>query len=540
MQGADKLTIDRRDLMRYTGAAAGTSGLLALAGCLGGGDDDDDDNGEPGENGEDDREIDEDAEIEHLTITQGTEPDTLDPVGHNDTPTWNAISPAYEPILNRNRDGDPEPHLAEEFERIDDTTIELTIRQGVMFHSGNEMTADDVAFSINRTNDPEVSDQAAVIGDIDEAVADGDDTVVVNLNSAEAPFFRNISAFGRVMEREWTEARDESEIATEMNGTGPYVLSDYDEASHVRYEQFDDYWGDEPSVVEAEFNWTSGEGERVAALEGGDTDLITNVNPRDVGDVRDHEDLRPETEPSIRNIFLVMPNDSEPFDSVEFRQAMNYAVDVDAIVDSLLNDFGVATSQPTLEGHFGHDPSVDPYPHDLEQAEELVEESGYAGVEIDIHTTTGRYLRDTDVAATAAEQIDELSNVTASVTERETQELFDETATGDMADSPDIFLIGWGNPTFDANYAMDSWFIEGSPFWHFEDEEIEGLLIEAAGETDQETREGLLQDANRLAHERASWVFLHQQIGIYGINDELAWEAREDEDVRVPEFNLYQ
>lgn len=519
----------RRSMLKFAGAV----GVAApLAGCIGG------DNGEEGENGEEERDIDEDAEIEAVTITQGTEPDTLDPAGHNDTPTWNVLNQAYEPLLYRDLDGEPIPHIATEFERVDDYLVELEVRDDVVFHNGDEMTAEDVAFSVNRTNDPEVSQQAGVIGDIEEARVTDDYTVEIELGSTEPAIFRNLAAFGRVQQQEWVEERDDDALATEINGTGPYELEEFVEASRVEYTRFDDYWGDEPRVVDAAFDWTGGEGERVASLEAGDSDLITNVNPRDIGDVQDAESTRVEQAASIRNIFLVMPNDDAPFDSREFRQAMNYAVDVDAIIGSLLNDFGAPTSQPTLEGHFGHNDDLDPYPHDPEQAEELIEESGYAGEEIEIHTPSGRYLRDTDIAATVADQIDELENVSATSRERETQDLFDETATGDMSDSPDIFLIGWGNPTFDAGYALNPWFTP-DPFHHFQSDEMESLLEDATTEDDEDERAELLAEANRIAHEEAAWVFLHQQYSIYGVNDELAWDAREDEDVRLDEIAAY-
>ena len=533
MAREDGAHTSRRTLLKVAGLTTATT---ALAGCFGNGDDG---NGNGNGNGNgDDREIDEGAEIDHVTITQGTEPDSLDPVQHNDTPTWNVLNQAYEPLLYRDLDGEPIPHLATDFERIDDQLVELELRDDVTFHNGDPMTAEDAAFSVNRTNDPDVSQQAGVIGDIAEARAVDDHRIEIELNSTEPAIFRNLAAFGRVQQQEWVEERDDDELTTEIMGTGPYELAEFVDGSRVEYTRFDDYWGDQPAVVEATFDWTPGEGERVASLEAGDSDIITNVNPRDIGDVMDHDDLRVASEPSIRSIFLVMPNDEAPFDSQAFRQAMNYAVDVDAIVSSLLNDFGEETSQPTLEGHFGHDPSVDPYPHDPERAEELIEESGYTDEEIEIHTPTGRYLRDTDVAATAADQIDQLDNVSATHRERDTQELFDETATGDMSDSPDIFLIGWGNPTFDAGYAMNPWFMPG-PFYHFEHDEIQSLLEDAMAEPDEGAREALLQDANALAHEEASWVFLHQQVGIYGINDELAWDAREDEDVRLDEIQLY-
>ncbi len=521
----------RRSFLKFAGAATATA---VVAGCLGEDDDeddtpatDDDEDGTPA--------ADEDVDIDEVTVTQGSVTDTLDPIDHNDTPTWNILDQAYEPLVYRDRDGELISLVATEFERTDDLVVELELRDDVVFHNGEDMTAEDAAFSINRTNDPDQSQQAGVIGAIDEAEAVDDTTVEITLESAEPAIFRNLSAFGRIQQESWVEERDDDELATEINGTGPYELVDFEEGSHVDYERFDDYWGDEPAVVEARFDGTGDDGARVASLQGGDSDIITDVAVEQISEIQGDDDVRIEGEPSIRCLFLVMPNNDGPFDSHEFRQAMNYAVDVDSIIESLLNGFGEPTSQPTLEGMFGYNPDVDPYPHDPEEAESLVAESGYEDEEITIVTPTGRYLADTDIAAQCASDIDSLDNVSASHDEWETQELFDVTDTGTMEDSPDIFLIGWGNPTFDGAYAMNPWFMEG-PFWHFESEEMEDLLTQAADEPDEDAREDLLMQANELAHDEAAWVFLNQQYSIYGASEDIAWEARNDEDILLKEI----
>ena len=415
------------------------------------------------------------TDLEEMTITQGTFPTTLDPMGHNDTPTYNVVDQAYEPVLYRDLDGDVIASIATDWERVDDNTVELEIRDGVTFHTGTELTAEDVAFSINRTNNPDVSDQAGVIGNIDEAYAE-DGSVVVELNAVEPAIFRNFSSFGRVMEQEWTEERSTGELATEINGTGAYELEEFADGSRVVFERYDDYWGENDASDRVVFNVVADEGTRVDRLLSGESDLITNVNPRDISEVNEADNASIGGVPSIRTIFLVMNDAKEPFDSLEFRQAMNFAVDVNAIIENILNGFGDRTSQPTLQGHNGHNPRMEPYGHDPERAEALVEESGHAGAEITVHTTSGRYLRDTDIAESLAAQIDDLDNVSADADLRETSSLFAETLDGDQETSPGIFLLGWGNPTLDANYVLEPWFTPDSIFSHFTDEELVDLI----------------------------------------------------------------
>jgi len=409
-----------------------------------------------------------------ITVTQGTFATTLDPNAHNDTPTNNTHDQAYESVLYRDRDGKVVANIATDWQRDDDTTVSLEVRSDVNFHSGDGMTAEDVAFSINRTNNPDVSDQAGIIGDINEA-SEVDGAVEIDLNIVEPAIFRNLSAFGRVMEKSWVEQRSAGEIAQDINGTGPYELVDFQDDNQVVFEKYDDYWGEHGGVDRVTFNAVADGGTRVDRLVAGESDLVVNVNPQDIGTIDDADGLDFQSTPSTRTIFLVMNDAKEPFGDQDFRQALNYAVDVEAIIDSLLNEFGDLTSQPTLPGHFGYDSDVTPYPHDPDSAEQLVDRSGFDGASITIHSTTGRYLRDTDIAETAAGQIDELSNVSAEAELRETSQLFAETLDGDQSTSPGIFLIGWGNPTFDANYTLGPWFGD-TVFQHYNDERMIELI----------------------------------------------------------------
>lgn len=432
------------------------------------------------------------SDLDEITITQGTFVTALAPHNHNDTPTHNVVDHAYDPVLYRDEDGRVIEQIATDWNRIDDTTIELEIRDGVTFHSGSELQLSDVAYSINRANG-EGSEVRGVIGAIDEAYVEGD-AVRVDLDIVEPAIFRNLTAFGRVMEEEWTEGlADDEEYeeraeeveaqqavmnAGEMNGTGPYELDEFVDDTRVVYTKNEDYWGDEPDIEEVTFNAAPEEGTRVDRLLGGDSDLIVNVDPGDISDIEEEDGVHVDDVASIRSIFIVMNDAHEPFDNLHFRQAMNFAVDVDAIIDTQLAGAGNVTSQPTLEGHFGYNPNVDPYPYDPERADALIEEAGLEGEEITIHTTSGRYLRDMDIADAAAGQIDELEHVDAEAEFRDTGEMFTETLDGDQETSPAIFLIGWGNPTFDANYTMSPWF-DDPVFTHYNDEDIVDLLHQA-------------------------------------------------------------
>ena len=196
--------------------------------------------------------------------------------------------------------------------------------------------------------------------------------------------------------------------------------------------------------------------------------------------VRDEDTTAVTAVPSTRVVFNAMRYDVEPFSSPEFRQAMNYAIDLDSIIENILQGFADPTGQPTLEGFVGDNEDVSPYPQDVEQAERLVEESGHAGAEITLETPVGRYLRDVEIAQAVASQIDELSNVSCEVEQRDFASLAGEVTSGELENMPHFYLLGWGNTTFDASQTIIPLLTsDGALSSYREDEEVDELVAES-------------------------------------------------------------
>jgi len=151
-----------------------------------------------------------------------------------------------------------------------------------------------------------------------------------------------------------------------MNGTGPFQVVEYEQDVEIVYEPYEGYWGDAPEIEELTIRSASEASTRVSQLLAGETDLIVNVPPQEVSRVRDEDTTEVTAVPSTRVVFNAMRYDVEPFSSVEFRQAMNYAIDLDSIIENILQGFADATGQPTLEGFVGYNEEIDPYPQDIE------------------------------------------------------------------------------------------------------------------------------------------------------------------------------
>lgn len=539
---------------RFLTVAGATTASTALAGCLADDDDpdldpdddtaDDDDTEDPDDTDDTDDADDTDPvePLDEVTITQGEFITNPDPHDHIAGPYFNIFDQVYEPIFRVTPDIEFEPHIVTEWEHVGDGA-ELTVRDDVVFHDGTEMTAHDVAYSYNRQIDPEhsiESDQAAGLGSIDNAEALDDTTVFLEYEVTPVLAEFEYANYGRVVPEDFFEDRGHpitGDDETYFNGTGPLEVVDFEPEVEILMEPFDDYWGEAVDFDSVTFNADGESSGRVSSLETDESQLIDNVIPEDVSIVDENPDLEIRAETSLRNVFLVMKSGVEPFDSLEFRQAMNYAVDNEGIINTILGGFAEPSTQPIAEGVFGYNPDLDPYEQDLAQAEDLVDDSGYAGVEIELAAPEGRYLNDSDVAITAADQIDQLDNVDCSVDIVPFDNIVAASTSGFEEDDLPFHLIGWGTITGDADYGLAPFFVEEAPFESYRDEEISDAILETKFIDDIDEREQALQDINADLREAAPWVYLHNQDSVYGVNERLDWTPRVDESIYTWEMS---
>lgn len=521
-----QFTNDRRGVLKYLGTGALAS---SLAGCAGGGAQQTSGGNGTGGPGN---------QPGSLTISQGQLLQGLDPHDHVSTPDGNILMQAYENLVFRNQQGKIVPELATEWNRVRDGRMRFQIRNNVRFHSGEKLTPADVAFSINRITKNDVgltSPQQSTLEPITGAeVVDGERAVDV-LSDGYNPVVLNLlsSFFGQVMSKSWVQERSKADINKNINGTGPFELESYTQDVNVVYSRYDNYWRESAAVSDVTFTAASESSTRVNQLLERETDIVVGVPPQAVPRVESSQTAAVKPSRSTRVIFAAMRYDIEPFTSKQFRQAMNYAVDIESVVESVLSEFANPLGQPTIPEAFGHNPNVSPYPYAPDRARRLVDQSGFAGAEITLHVPVGRYLKALSVAQAVANQIGKLPNVSCSVKQRQFSPLVEEVASGDITTSPPFYLIGWANEMFDASVAIEPVLTSSGVSTSYENSQIDNLMRRAASEQNRQRRQRYYQRANRLLHDRAPWLYLYQQYSIYGTNSDLTWDPRADEFMNV-------
>jgi len=524
---------------RFLQAAGSSAAAVALAGCTDGGSGDTEASTESGGEG-DGTEMTTDTEGNmdesfSVGVTMGQMDSGLDPQDHAETNTEIIVGQAYEGLMDRDKEGGIVESLATDWERVEPGVARFTLREGVTFHNGDEVTAEDAAYSVRRIVFDDVgiaSPQVNDLGVVSEVEA-GDGEVTVRFDGLNPIVFQLFATNGEIVQQSWIEENDSDYINQNTNGTGPFQLSEYDSGNEVVFERHADYWGETAEVGEVTLSASSESSTRVNRLLAEETDVVTNVPPQEVSRVEESDVASVNPVPSTRIIFLQMRYDVEPFSNQQFRQALNYAVDLEGIIENVLNGFGAPTGQPTLEAFTGHDPDVEPYPHDPDEAERLVEESGFAGAEITLETPIGRYLKDVEIAQAAASQIDSLSNVSCEVEQREFSSLVQDLTTGNIEDKPHFNLLGWGNGEFDASQTIIPLLASSGALTMLKNDQVDSFMTEAQNTADPDERESILQEANAFIRDLAPWVFMHQQFSVYGVSDEIEWQPRNDEFIDV-------
>ncbi|MFP4644778.1 MAG: ABC transporter substrate-binding protein, partial [Spirochaetales bacterium] len=391
-----------------------------------------------------------------LTIAIGSEPEALDPVQMTSAPASTVGEHAIERLIYMEEDGELTPMLATDWESNDDGTVwTFDIREGVEFHDGEPLNAEAIKTNLDRFIDPDVgAAYAFLLGDVESIEATGEYELTITLESSFAPILSHLShSFIGIVSPAILEDLEPDETTDEAVGTGPYELVEWNRGDSITMVRNEDYWGDVPEIENLEFNFIPEDSARMVALETGEADAVMRVPPQDAERLDDDPNINVVEETSVRTIYIGFNSQQEPFDDPLVRRALNYAVDKEAIVDSILEGNAFVADAPIVDSVFGHE-SVGPYEHDPDRARELLEEAGYEdGLSATLYHPSGRYLLDDTIAEAVQSMLAEV-DVDITLETQEWSSLLDFLAQPEDEAEYEMFMLGWGTVTLDADYGL--------------------------------------------------------------------------------------
>ncbi|EKO3423592.1 ABC transporter substrate-binding protein [Vibrio fluvialis] len=480
------------------------------------------------------------ASAADITVAYDADPVSLDPHEQLSGGTLQLSHMVFDPLVRYTQDLDFEPRLAKSWERLDDKTVRFHLREGVKFHSGNTMTADDVVWTFQRLqNSP---DFKAIFEPYEKMVKVDDNTVDL-VSKGAYPLVLQTATYIFPMDSKFytgktEDGKDKSEIvkhgnsfaSTHISGTGPFIVTQREQGVKVEFERFKDYWDkdskgnvDHLTLVPIKEDAT-----RVAALLSGDVDMIAPVAPNDHKRVEEAKGVDLVTLPGTRIItFQMNQSSNEALKDVRVRQAIVYAINNEGIVDKIMKGFATAAGQQSPKGYAGYNPELVPR-YDLKKAKELMKEAGYEkGFTLTMIAPNNRYVNDAKVAQAASAMLSKIGIKVDLKTMPKAQYWpeFDKCAA-------DMLMIGWHSDTEDsANFSEFLTMTRNEETGkgqyncgHYSNPEVDKLVEASNLETDPAKRAQMLQKVEATLYNDAAFVPLHWQ--------NLAWGAKSTLDIK--------
>jgi peptide/nickel transport system substrate-binding protein len=480
-----------------------------------------------------------------IVLAQGVDPTTLDPHNHQETPASNVLLNIYDTLLFRDKDLKLIPWLAESWRVVNPTTWEFKIRRGVKFHNGEDVDAEAVKFSLERLVNPDLKMRQGPNFTLLDRVDAVDKHTVRIVTKKPWPILENRLALeGSVVPPKYFKEKDAAFLAKNPVGSGPYKFVKWAKDEAITLEANESWWGGAPKVKTLVFRPIPEHTTRVAALQAGEVDVVTNVPPHLVKQVESDAKLYVSKAPSVRVIYIwiythkydkehkvVGPVDW-PTKDKRVRQAINYAVNVDEIIKNVLEGNGIRTATVLTDKHFGFDPKLQPYKQDVAKAKQLLADAGFPnGIDIVLNSPDGRYLKDKEVAEALAGQLTK-AGIRTTVKTYEWGTYLNQMQY--VHGGGPMSLIGWGNTTWDADGTLAPTFRSGKILSNYFNEQYDSLLDEAATTVDAKARQALYTKALQIFLDDSPAIPLYQQMDIYGAAKRVKFQALSSEQLVGP------
>ena len=314
--------------------------------------------------------------LETVVIDLVNEPSSLDPHVQWNPDSYAVYRNIFDNLLTRDDDGEIIPQVATAWEYLSDTEIAFTIRTDITFHDGTPLTAEDVAFSVERITDPDFgSPQLGQFNQITAAEVTGDDTVVLTTARPYPALLAQLVKLSIVPAEHVQEVGDDAFNAAPL-GSGPYVFDAWQRGVQVTLTRNDDYWGDAGPFERAEFRAVPDAATRVANLQSGASNLIVTIDPDMAMQLDMAAGVSPRSALTERVGFLRLNGAREELEDLRMRQAIAHAIDKELIVEGLLAGFDRPVDQMLSPAHFGWIDGIEGLPYDPDTARALIEEIG--------------------------------------------------------------------------------------------------------------------------------------------------------------------
>ena len=430
-----------------------------------------------------------------------------------------------------------EPQLATEWKLTSPTQMRIVLRKGVKFSDGTAFTADDAVYSLTRAM-AKTSNYGVYAQGIDKVVKVNDNEIDVMLKSANPVLMNQLTEL-RMMSKAWAEknksvepkdikTKDESFAHRNAMGTGPFMVESWQPDQKLVFKRNPNWWGKmDGNVTEIVYTPIKSEATRVAALLSGEVDLVLDPSLQDLGRMRSNAALKVLDGAENRTIFFGMDQfrdelvgssvkGKNPLKDVRVRKALYQAIDSATLNRVSMRGLSQPTGTLVAPQVNGWTKKVDArWPFSIEASKKLLDEAGYKdGFEVDLACPNNRYINDEEICQAVTAMWAKVG-VKAKLRTLPLVTYFPMIQRYEAS----IYMLGWGVPTFDALYSLQSLTRSvgagGDGNYNvgrYSNPQMDALIERIKKETDAKNRNDLIEKALELSHTDVSHIPLHNQI----------------------------
>ena len=460
------------------------------------------------------------ANKNELSFALTTDPKSLDPRSIGGDYNFTILAYITERLCEYDMtQGKFVPVLATSWTRPDKLTWRFKLRQGVSFHNGEPFNAEAVKFTIDSIKDPAKAwSNASWVGDISAVKIVDDYTVDLITENPSRSMLANLGYLFILPPKATTELGDR--FGVQPIGTGKFVLDKYYPNERIVMKRNDNYWGQKPKLEKVTAKILPESATRLAALETGEVALIPNLSPDSIARMKANPKLSVVVGDPARIMHIAFILGRKPFDNHKVREAFNYAVDRQAIVDTVMMGLAkVADAQLYHASSPGFNPNLKAYNYDPQKAKKLLAEAGYPdGITVTFGSPNGRYLRDRMVCEAIVGQMAE-AGITVKLEALEWGTFWSRAVTNHEFD---MFFLGWISPA--SPYTQLTWWFRTNPKSsksNYSNPQVDKLLIEAQNVLTDEEENQVYSKIQELLWNDLPWISLYFSPKIYGIDASL-------------------
>ena len=445
----------------------------------------------------------------------GADPDRLDPANAESNPSEAVNRMMYENLVKFDPKLKIVPGLAARWEQSKDgLNWTFFLRKGVKFHDGTPFNAEAVKIFIERMIGPEKPSRAGLYTPFVNTVDVIDEyTVKINLKAPFAFFLNNLahSASGIVSPTALkTLGKD---IARKAVGTGPFKFVEWIHGDHLTMVRNDDYWDGKPYLDKIIVKTVKEDSARVMMLQSGDAQLIVRIPHEDIPRLEKDSKIKLDSIETLRVLYIGINCNKKPFNDVRVRQALNYAVDREAIVKNIYQGRALVSSNivaPLTTGYF----ATKGYSYDPERAKKLLAEAGFPnGFKAKLWSPQGRYPKDFEMAQAIQQQLKKVG-IDCTLDTMEWAAYLAATRKPPEENESELFLLGWAPSSAEARWILyplfttEQWVPKGNNRSFYSNKEFDELVNKFTRATSKADMDRYLKEAQELLVKEAPSIFI--------------------------------